>query len=473
MISLKKLSFLLVILSNFLTAETFEDLLQQERRPTIAEVSNALALQPNSDILRLSDHWNQMFRKVGKDLPKLIAMLEGLVPGARYFALGRDVVNAADVLEAYFHSIGQADRVGRIPLSRESFPLTQSDIESVLEGAGMRFDELGVRPQIIFDVTRLGLKSQSTQVLRAAFQRGINQGISAEDLAGKLLVASTLCGQYYYLSTREQFVLDQRQLITTYGYPAIPLNISLAAPWKNNNAWHKRFGSLHQGKSGFLEGTPGKAAGLELKKQILATQARLILTVRDSKIVEEVKAQAREIGYEYDPGEKHVPLKSIPPEEQERLLLESLKERLEKLVAKLPLKPEQTGYYSTNGQIMVKWLEDVLGVKQRNALCLLFIKKVLEAHSNGKIRDRDLRRLIARAMGKMNVPDDILLERFGELYQQSSLLQQLFKEKRGVFLESKQKDSADVAATFGYLSTKFDCANVLADEDLPEVVGLS
>jgi hypothetical protein len=169
-------------------AAALNALLSQERRPTIREVKAALGTDTVNPF-SLASKYDESLRR---DLPVLIARIEGLCPGARFFSLGRDSVQIADFLEAFYDSLGQGDRVGRIPMSGSSFSgVGNAELQSVLQGAGMVFSELGTRPQIIFDRTSLGSGSQSTRVLKAAFAQANSQGLSANELAGMLLVLYT------------------------------------------------------------------------------------------------------------------------------------------------------------------------------------------------------------------------------------------------------------------------------------------
>ena len=173
-------------------------LLAQRTRPTTEELRATLKAayggMPKSNPFGSGSR----IRDRGQEVANLIAQLELAYPGGTYLPLGRDAVLIADLLDAYYRSIGQTDRVRRLDASGTSFPhyrdATDKTFEAdrpiitgFLKSNGLDFEKVAAdRPYVMVDVTSYGRTSQSTQLMRSAYRTWAELGRDPKDLFDKV-----------------------------------------------------------------------------------------------------------------------------------------------------------------------------------------------------------------------------------------------------------------------------------------------
>ncbi len=455
-------------------------LLGQHLRPTITEIKKAFGAQPimwtgssvATDAQALAAAQSAAAtanQNIWSDLPRVIAVMEQCYPGATWAALGRDSFNLSDLLDAFYQSLGQQNRVVRINASTSTVnSASAGQLVQMLEHQGLDLVNIDSRPPfILFDNTSFSHHpqriSQSTRIVREVFLKWRQMGKRAEDLITKFNLMTTQGGVDPDQTDILRFQQQQEQEARGGGMFQSILSMPGARGFMYGSEWHDPFGLLYLDANGQLNGTPGPIAKEAARASILAMLIQTIQIMEDPLFLEKVKQQALKLGYEF-PLTRSERIPSISAEERERLYLESLRTSLEALADELPAKGEQTNYLSDNGKKYLAWLDSAMMAKPKNALCLLFIRNLFKARASEKIGERDLRRLIARAMGKMSVPDDTLLQKLHELYVENSQFRELLNLHRGVFTQSKRNDAAQVGAVFKYFEEGLKCHNIILAE---------
>ncbi len=435
-----------------------DSLVSQMTRPTMQQVRDAMIAD---GVFKPANGQSMQAAAV------MIATMESYYPGAIWLPLGRDASRLGDLLDAFYISIGQQGRVRRIELSSSSFTQT-GNIAQFIEQLGWDPTQIDTsRPFIVFDRTSYGPSSQSTRIIKACYERF--QEVTRRkpsELLSKFTLMSSSSGTAPE-GGMENFFASIAAATDHSGRPSQILHIPSGASWTDGKEWHGSFGPIHVGSDGKLHTSATGGGHHNAKREVLQDQTGFTNYVSDPSFLAEVQNHARSLGYEFPLGEyKPEPLPD--PEELARKRLETFKERLLKLKEQLPEKGEQTTYLSQNGQAYQTWLNEAVQFQDRvNPLLMVFVSELTVAQEAKKIGERDFRRLLARAIGKMNLPDDKLNERFAALVEASSLLKRVLVEKRGVFVESKKNDAAEVGKHFLILEKDLTCRKLIVS--VPQV----
>ena len=225
---------------------------------------------------------------IRETLPKTIAHLEKAHPGATYAALGRDVVQMSDALEAYYSSIGQPHRSVRIDASTPSFTGNDKDIVSFVEQTTpLDYAKLHERPFVVYDNTRYGASSQSRELMHALYAGLHATGRASRDHADEL----TLSTIYQFSrapmlpanaamadSTLAQHVASEKTALGDSGLG--PVNILRIPGMGYGLEWHGSFGPMV--RTGDVVRTTPTPGGTPQSRESILWEAHEMLKIVES-----------------------------------------------------------------------------------------------------------------------------------------------------------------------------------------------
>jgi hypothetical protein len=194
-----KFKFLLATILMSANAYAQSELLNNPLRPRISEVLDYHeGYQPEQRVPLSGDRLNYgHFRNAIMDgAPQFIAKLEKAYPGATYAFMGRDTQVISDVVEAFYLSIGQQNRVVQIGASKTTFQgLSDQDTVEYLKYFGLDLDKVDEsKPFILVDTISSGevidgvliSGRQGRHLLQVLYQEWINRGRNPVDLLNKV-----------------------------------------------------------------------------------------------------------------------------------------------------------------------------------------------------------------------------------------------------------------------------------------------
>jgi hypothetical protein len=292
-----------------------EKVLAQKTRPTIAEFTAMMQAAYGGLPKENPFGKSKGVKGEGDTVAKMIAQLELAYPGGTWLPLGRDAVLIADLLDAYYRSIGQPGRVKRLDASGTSFPHYRDANEKTFEedrdiitgflkSNGLDLDHPEKHPPfVMIDVTSYSRTSQSTQLMRSAYRTwaasgrdpkllfdhvnfvGVPQGwasLKIEDAAGNIDVAKS------FLKSK-----------TTKDGPDDILYLS-TRDFTYTTAWHEMFRRFEPNVKGGVSTEPGSPLGEEDREEVLSELYETMSLVGNSKFHSLVKdVAARKYGYEF------------------------------------------------------------------------------------------------------------------------------------------------------------------------------
>ncbi len=287
--------------------------------PSVIQVKNAHVYQP--------EHWVKVMLKHG---PTLIAAMEKAFPGATWAFIGRDSQAIADMLEGFYLSIGQQNRVVRLMVSKASFNgvTPQTLVHFVLEH-GFSFKDIKHRePYVFVDTVSTGGGQQGRMFLNALYSYYANhlKGKPA-DLIKKLnmfaLFVSTFRSapvpssaiksvsrdleiQFSLTGDRPHNFGDEFKLT---GFSENQDKSNEAGYEHFSGAWTESFGPIVS-IDGKLKATPGNITDLRTHENILWMQKEIWNAVNSETFHHQVYEAAKKLGYEF-------PLKRPSPEASE------------------------------------------------------------------------------------------------------------------------------------------------------------
>ena len=293
-------------------------LLKQTYRPTIAELERTLKAA-YGEIPR-SNPFGSGGRMRGhdRDVAQMIAQLELAYPGGTYVPVGRDAVLVADILDAYYRSIGQPDRVSRLNASGPSFPhyhhsvtdaTAREDaplIAGFVRSSGLDFDRVTAdRPYVMIDVTPYAFGSQSRQLMRSVFREWSRLGRDPKDLADKVAfvgipmgggrdkISDAVAGDIAALKAKVK-------ASTTKDGPSeiLWLGGGSMSSLTYSRGWHEMFERFTRGPGGVVTTAPGSPADRETREGILEEQVDILHLIAKPSFQAEVREVAeKDYGY--------------------------------------------------------------------------------------------------------------------------------------------------------------------------------
>lgn len=451
-----------------------ERLLSMPSRPTVEDVleiygevgKNPMKVAPY-DYYGSGGSYEPLDSFVVTEVPKFIAALELVYPGAVYGGLGRDSARMVDLMDAFYLRLGQPGRAIRLNASGDSLRRSNSQqYVQFLESNGVSLDpkQTHFAPVIIFDATNFygGGGSQSTMLLLAAVQEWKRNGGTAAGFVQRINVVAT---QMYNgnpivpgldvarVFERQVGQLERLQLEThqneTFSYQdASSINYG-------KYFWHNTFTHLDLNPvTGRYEGVlpAGNASDWRSNRiQVLGHIFDAIVLTRSDEFLGNVRQAAANLGFRFsEKRSSRLPVVKRPSAEElaargEANFKRYVKTRLEQIAALAP--SEQKGHLDsvatayanliTQSTNVPYFTGDASAARRRTAL-ETFSRLEREWRSK-RIGNRDLRRLGAIAMTYIGELDDTSVGAVQRILQNSPELRRALQER---WLSLTDPDSA-------------------------------
>ncbi len=309
--------------------EAIDKLVNQDHRPTVAEVIEAFKQWPRSNIfvevagergfpINTAQRY-QDDAKATLDAGIIgVAKLEKAFPGAVFAFLGRDSVQISEVFEVIYRSFFKGERrVFRLNASTASFSGTTDEIMwQFVSTNGLTEDLLFRRPYIMLDATSFGTRinkgqvtpsSQSTYVTHGAYSHFVEAGIPPHELVRWINFVDVRNSSYgfeidatsesldQYFEQAEQQLKDNPERLMIENILKVPELSS----YSYSLEWHPSFGQLTMDPDGVMRGAIGGGGAPQTRLQILATVYSLVEEAKSRNILQELVTAAKELRYDY------------------------------------------------------------------------------------------------------------------------------------------------------------------------------
>lgn len=329
---------ILFLISGILHAEgpskkDLQKFLQQNERPSLKEAIPFFPLISNdlSEFSGLGGHgqegnlniflWEMMY-----DAPRFIAIIEKQFPGAKFAFVGRDVFPLADMLEAFYLSIGQVDRVVRLGVSKGSFtdnsqspPKNGKEFMSFLRGHGFSWSKIENKglPFIFVDTVSSGGGRQGRGLLDVIYKDWTKKGKKAYDLLPLVnmvgLTVSTFSGSINAVENAENHLQKERsrykndKIIKNFydehqilQFKGLSVNFGESGYDHFVNSWHGSYGELYRDtKKRKTLAVKGEQSPVEYKMNVLKYQKAIVQNVFTTAFKKRVAFFADQLGYEF------------------------------------------------------------------------------------------------------------------------------------------------------------------------------
>lgn len=443
--------------------QQLEALLSERTRPSMSQIVAILGMPPKR-IELAGDRWLSAAEAVRrnfesqldtvKDLPRVIAFMEKAFPGATWAPLGRDAVIFGDLLDAFYLSIGQPNRVSRLNASTASFAgASQRDIIRFMKEAGLDLGNVRQgRPFVCLDRTNYRDVSQSSQLMRAVYSEYEASGRKASSLLKRVNFIGLSSSAASYQSSLTWLAQYFSSLSVISSRPSSILQLPVGQ-WTDSQPWHDTFGAFARQPNGKFEGTPGRLMSMDERRQILLEMIEILKRVSRPNFLDAVTKEARSLKYDFFSTadyEKLLAEREKALEEQAKNFLKETQNGFAKTMAEAnqqELPSEQSAYFSNRAILLVEWLDETLQKRAElarvhpdlmkdvdaNIVVLHFIAEVTVARRAKAITSKDYRRLLARSLSAA-IPNEKFLEYFERLYRAEPLLRDTLQTRSEFFL---------------------------------------
>lgn len=299
----RRLIPLFVVLAALLSATaSAKSLLEQRTRPTVEDVEKhyPFSQYPQNPFGENSFLFDYDLRAVAR----YIAELEWAYPGAIYMPLGRDLVLAGDVIDAFYRAHGQPGRVKRLNASGPSLAVSKESIMAFIESSGVDFSDPDSPMHVIVDRSAYCLPacSQSTKILNAIIKVYAKRGGDPADLAdkiaffndGRTAASGVVPGRNF---DREAFLRERRAEFARGEVPS--LTFAASKSLYRNSEWHGSFGLLRRMKDGTVRASVPHVNYLGTRIEILFQIRAAMEKVSTPEFLKMVQKEARDLGYEF------------------------------------------------------------------------------------------------------------------------------------------------------------------------------
>lgn len=293
-----------LLLLSPITFADYQTLVHSLHRPTMADIDREMPEKKLSNSPTFDTH-----TKLLNVTARLIAELEWAYPGAIYMPLGRDVVLTGDIIDAFYRSQGQPNRVIRLNASGQSLNVSDDMIARFVETSiGKKIKNLTKGPSyIFFDASNYSLprNSQSTTILTAVYSKYVQQGGKAEDLLTQfaffnLSKSRSSAVPVYANINKEEILLQQKQYLKE-NPTTIPNRVFTASEGaRGSSEWHDSFGGLTEMVDGSVIAPIGQAYELERREAALNIMLAIRAGVKKPEFIKLVQDRAYELGYQFE-----------------------------------------------------------------------------------------------------------------------------------------------------------------------------
>lgn len=455
------------------------EFLNRSERPTMAEtagVAHLIVDEPGVPVALRHHQMDVWLDLVIQHAPRMIAAMEKTFPGATWVFLGRDSLLWADVVEAFYLSIGQRDRVVRIGVSKATFHdqmgnsvASPDQLYALLETHGLDIEEVKRgRGYVFVDTISQGYGRQGRALLGTIYSRFQKEEGDAFRLLRRVnifgLTVSTFSGTRYPWYHAEEFFSEEENRyqtkriadfnkhhhILTYDEPDSTKQVNEAGYEHWTGAWNGSFGVLQRDASGATRAVPGPLNHELYRKTILWTQKRLLERTAKREFLERVKSEASQIGYEFPMKRPRLPaLQEVvkeepadPKAELKRKLAEvdeeitrnkvpaAARAELLRMLQGMEKAERVDGRLSSNGDEILRWYRAYRAVvTSPSALGLLMVKVLREAREEHKTRTHDLQVILGEVMADSK-PSVALAREIQEFSKESRGVKSLIRSRK-------------------------------------------
>lgn len=285
-------------------------LLSQATRPTMTQIKELVLINKMPSWFNNSQAFDKNTITNLQDVgPSIIAQFEKIFPGMNYAPLGRDSVLLGDILEAYYQSIGQTDRVYRVNASGASLTNNPDDfVDFIKDQTLLDRENHSEHPGVVlFDSTRWSDSSQSRQFMNAIYKACIsNPRCNGELLLEKFtfLNVGAQNGMYPKNVFTPSFDLlqFQQKLAKEIAWGKTPsdiISIKVPTALTYSEAYHDTFQKLQRYSDGKIYALPGNPSNREIRLNIIRTQVEIFNTVNTKQFEQHVEHQAELLGFTF------------------------------------------------------------------------------------------------------------------------------------------------------------------------------
>lgn len=293
--------------------DEFQRLLNQPSRPTMAQIVELLTQNQVPTLFLENQSYDTQFIKLAEKIgPDVIAQFEKIFPGMNYAALGRDAVLLGDMLDAYYQSIGQMDRIYRINASGASLTGNPDDLVDFVKHQ-TKFDSKKSEEYpglVIFDSTRWEDHSKHTSqsklfmdaVYKACLAHPdchpdmllekfnfLNVGAQRPDMYKRNIYSSNFNLYNFHVDLVEDLIKGNS--------PTKIMSLSIPLKFIYSDPFHDTFQKLTRYPDGQIYALPGKLKDESERRSVIRTQIALYHSVTNHYFNEKVLLHAQQYNY--------------------------------------------------------------------------------------------------------------------------------------------------------------------------------
>lgn len=281
----KSLLFILSLVTSVAWGQrTPEDLTLEPLRPTVREVVDAY-----QERFRKPTRFTVVLQsEAHRKLARTIVLSEKIFPNLTYAVLGRDAALFGDLVEAFYLSRGQPNRVSRLNGSGDTIrPTSLFDLFVFLRQNGLRPKGDGLeRPFVIFDRTEFKESSQARRLIRAAVKGLLWAGAKPENLEKQLGAVR---------SAHEARLLEIQMFEEGSPGPRFASSMPFA-DFTDTSFWHESFGVLNTDESAQRVAYPTFHFPRAEKRKVLNDLVTPLRAVQSPEFLELVRQEAEREG---------------------------------------------------------------------------------------------------------------------------------------------------------------------------------
>ena len=532
----------LIFLQRAATAAPVLDrnLINQATRPTVEQVEKMIAQNgpiieipdgrqlpktANKPQLELQNDYASWFKVIQARAPHMITSFEKNIPGATLVFIGRDMSIVADLVEAFYRSIGQKDRVLRVGMSSgtvDSLTVGSApeNTYQFLKSNGLDLKKKSDHPYILVDAVSRGAGRQVRFLLKNIYHYLASQGTPLTESVTKYNAvglsvfttpdgfpeldsaisyfentadATTKAGANKILEAEQNFMIyrDFRPEKSFLGFNEVGYT-----HW--TGAWHESYGPIIK-KDGKSIATPGVLAGENVRQALLQFSGLVISYVESEPFKAHIQQEAKNLGYQFPMARPETVLNPVKELRNRLLKAASIDEKLKAFdeIAKLNLgrvKPEllQAALTESFNAQKVKSIDEMQRLSKRvtldSGIFFQVLAEDLARQSNatgylGKLRMAN--QIAAANMWGFN-PENIIYKaakaQFGYSPESLTQYEELNKEfgftaksLKKIGLRTLEQTKTD--AEFISINTKslemFTQANQIDSDYIPEMIDLA
>ncbi|MBN20597.1 MAG: hypothetical protein CL678_04845 [Bdellovibrionaceae bacterium] len=329
--------------------QDINNLINQNVRPSMKKVESVLKEIPGNN------PFPDWFQFIEKEAPRFIAHLSFIYPDAVFGFLGRDSLIFSDIIEGFFNSIGEPNKVIRVGMSKATFGMdpdfspkfnpTDEQIYSLFKSKGFDLKNgMNGRPLILVDTVSKGNGRQGRACLAAMYRLYENSGGNLKDIISRLyfigVVAPTFRESIYELKEKRKIQettlknLEQadqteyhKNIVPLHYYDQVSTKFAEVGYEHYVGAWNQSFAEITTDKNNHSYAKSLGPKSSDVRMNLLRYQKAIYELVTSDSFLAEVIKKAQALGYQFkikNRTKKRISKKNY----EEDLLLKMEKEKI-------------------------------------------------------------------------------------------------------------------------------------------------